>query len=108
MIDKKIKRGDKVIYEDEIFTVKSIEKSWTRDDLADVLHFDNGNSASRNLCKKVITEKPILYVDMDDVLCNFTKAHKEDRIKNPTQMYPQSQWGFFLKLEEIEIIILGG
>jgi 5'(3')-deoxyribonucleotidase len=38
---------------------------------------------------------------MDGVLCNFIKAHKDDIEKNPSQIYPQSQWGFFLKLEEI-------
>ena len=38
---------------------------------------------------------------MDGVLCNFEKASINDSIKNPTQKYPQSQWGFFLKLEEM-------
>lgn len=46
-------------------------------------------------------KKPIVYVDMDGVLCNFYKAAKQALINNPTQKYPQSQWGFFLKLEEI-------
>jgi len=47
-------------------------------------------------------KKQIIYVDMDGVLCNFEKAAKEDLIKTPKQNYPQSQWGFFLKLEEIK------
>jgi len=42
-----------------------------------------------------------VYVDMDGVLCNFYKASREALQENPTQRYPQSQWGFFLKLEEI-------
>lgn len=42
-----------------------------------------------------------LYIDMDGVLCNFYKAALEALRKNPEQKYPQSQWGFFLKLEEI-------
>jgi 5'(3')-deoxyribonucleotidase len=46
-------------------------------------------------------KKPILYIDMDGVLCNFFKAAKRALTDNPTQKYPQSQWGFFLKLEEI-------
>ena len=49
----------------------------------------------------MIEYKPIVYVDMDGVLCDFSKAAKIDLIKNPTQKYPQSQWGFFLKLEQI-------
>lgn len=46
-------------------------------------------------------KKPRLYIDMDGVLCNFFKAALEALRKNPEQKYPQSQWGFFLKLEEI-------
>ena len=46
-------------------------------------------------------KKPRLYIDMDGVLCNFYKAAMEALQKTPEQKYPQSQWGFFLKLEEI-------
>jgi len=45
--------------------------------------------------------KKKLYIDMDGVMCNFEKAYNDDLLKNPTQPYPQSQWGFFRKLEEI-------
>ncbi len=38
---------------------------------------------------------------MDGVLCNFYKAARKALYDNPGQRYPQSQWGFFLKLEEI-------
>lgn len=48
-----------------------------------------------------------VYVDMDGVLCNFYKAAKQALTENPSQKYPQSQWGFFLKLEEIEGAIEG-
>lgn len=48
-----------------------------------------------------------VYVDMDGVLCNFYKAAKQALTDNPSQKYPQSQWGFFLKLEEIEGAIEG-
>lgn len=44
---------------------------------------------------------------MDGVLCNFYKAAKQALTDNPSQKYPQSQWGFFLKLEEIEGAIEG-
>ena len=45
--------------------------------------------------------KKRVFVDLDGVLCNFYKAAKQSLIDNPTQKYPQSQWGFFLRLEEI-------
>lgn len=48
-----------------------------------------------------------IYVDMDGVLCNFLKAYLHDLQKNPSQKYPQAQWGFFLKLEEIPGAIEG-
>ena len=38
---------------------------------------------------------------MDGVLCNFFRAARKALTENPTQRYPQAQWGFFLKLEEI-------
>jgi 5'-nucleotidase len=46
-------------------------------------------------------KKEKVYVDMDGVMCNFDDASSQARIDNPTQLYPQSQWGFFLKLAEI-------
>jgi 5'(3')-deoxyribonucleotidase len=42
-----------------------------------------------------------IYIDMDDTLCNYTKAIKEAKAKNPGQPYPQSQWGFFSDLEPL-------
>lgn len=48
-----------------------------------------------------------VYVDMDGVLCNFDDASRQAIIDNPTQRYPQSQWGFFLKLEEMPGAIEG-
>lgn len=38
---------------------------------------------------------------MDGVLCDFFGASRKALKENPKQIYPQSQWGFFLKLEEI-------
>ena len=46
-------------------------------------------------------KKKILYCDMDGVLCDYFRAARKALLENPTQIYPQSQWGFFLKLEEI-------
>lgn len=56
---------------------------------------------------KYLKNKPIVYVDMDGVLCNFYKAAKQSLIENPKQRYPQSQWGFFLNLDEIPGAIQG-
>ena len=39
---------------------------------------------------------------MDGVLCNFAKAHAEGLLKDPTQIYPQSQFGFWMDIEPIE------
>jgi 5'-nucleotidase len=53
------------------------------------------------------SDKKRVFVDMDGVLCNFYKAAKQALTENPNQKYPQSQWGFFLKLEEIPGAIEG-
>lgn len=39
---------------------------------------------------------------MDGVLCDFFSASRKSLRENPDQKFPQSQWGFFLKLNEIE------
>ena len=44
----------------------------------------------------------IVYIDMDDVLCNFSLQHKLERAADPDIIYPQSQYGFFAKLPEID------
>ncbi len=48
--------------------------------------------------------KKTIYIDMDDVLCDFTKRRGEMLYKNPVMSYPQSQYGFYENLEPI----LGG
>lgn len=40
----------------------------------------------------------IVYLDMDDVLCNFKEAHAKALSANPSIQFPQSQYGFFLNL----------
>jgi hypothetical protein len=51
--------------------------------------------------------KELVYVDMDDTLCSFYRAAKKALTENPSQPYPQSQWGFFLGLEPLEGAIEG-
>lgn len=41
----------------------------------------------------------IVYVDMDDVLCNYTAKIKSEKIRNPEELFPQSKPGFFEGLE---------
>ena len=43
-----------------------------------------------------------IFIDMDGVLCDFKGAYEADLKKNPTQPYPQSQYGFFLNLKPIK------
>jgi 5'-nucleotidase len=49
----------------------------------------------------------IVYVDMDDVLCDFMGTYKKARQKTPEIKYPQSQIDFFRKLPPIEGAIEG-
>lgn len=43
----------------------------------------------------------IIYVDMDDVLCDFSGAHKKALELNPNILIPQSQFGFYQKLQPL-------
>lgn len=46
--------------------------------------------------------KPILYIDMDDTICDYKGAFIKDSSKFPINKFPQSRWGFFANLEPIE------
>lgn len=41
----------------------------------------------------------IVYVDMDDVICNYSKSYRVVLKNNPDIRYPQSQYGFFRNLK---------
>jgi 5'(3')-deoxyribonucleotidase len=49
-----------------------------------------------------MSEKEIVYVDMDDVLCDYTVAHRRVREEHPGIRFPQSLSGFFEQLPPIE------
>jgi 5'(3')-deoxyribonucleotidase len=51
--------------------------------------------------------KPIVYVDLDDTLCDFAKAQAIAISKEPGIIYPQSQYKFFENLEPIPGAIEG-
>jgi len=44
----------------------------------------------------------VIYIDMDDVLCDFSAAHTERLAGNPGVQFPQSQYGFFASLKPID------
>ncbi len=45
------------------------------------------------------TASTIIYVDMDDTLCDFRAAYNKHRQDHPETTYPQSIPGFFKNLE---------
>lgn len=44
----------------------------------------------------------IVYIDMDDVLCDFSGAKAKAIDQNPGIAFPQSQYGFYQKLSPLE------
>jgi 5'(3')-deoxyribonucleotidase len=56
-----------------------------------------------NMTKKIgrNTMKSIVYIDMDDVLCDFKGAYQQARVDEPNIIYPQSQYGFYANLNPI-------
>jgi len=46
--------------------------------------------------------KPIVYIDMDDTICDYTTHYKEMSQLNPDVKYPQSKEGFFLSLKPLQ------
>lgn len=44
----------------------------------------------------------IVYIDMDDTLCDFRGAFEKALEKNPEMPYPQAQYRFFADLQPIE------
>ena len=45
--------------------------------------------------------KILLYVDMDDTVCDYAGAHADHRARNPGIAFPQSQYGFFSGLKPL-------
>lgn len=51
----------------------------------------------------MITRKDIIiYVDMDDTLCDFLGEYRKRKLENDTLTYPQSIHGFFTNLSPLE------
>ena len=44
----------------------------------------------------------IIYIEIDDVLCDFSEAYNQALINNPDIKYPQSQYGFFTEIKPKE------
>jgi len=45
--------------------------------------------------------KPIVFCDLDGVLCDIKSVARQKFKETPEQKYPQSQYGFFMELPEI-------
>jgi 5'-nucleotidase len=43
----------------------------------------------------------IVYIDMDDTLCDYRGAHQQALIANPAMSFPQAEFGFFAGLNPI-------
>lgn len=43
----------------------------------------------------------VIYIDMDDTLCDFNGRYQEVKALSPEVTFPQSQTGFFLNLEPL-------
>jgi FMN phosphatase YigB (HAD superfamily) len=54
----------------------------------------NGKSAQKN-------EKTIVYVDLDDTLCDYNDAYNTAKHNDPSVKYPQSGEGFYLNLKPL-------
>lgn len=46
--------------------------------------------------------KKIIYIDMDDVLCDFKSAYENAILENSGMKFPQSQYDFFRNLKPIK------
>lgn len=55
----------------------------------------------------VKTELEIVYVDLDDTMCNFGQAYARAIARNPKIMFPQSQLKFFENLAPVKGAIEG-
>ena len=43
-----------------------------------------------------------IYIDMDGTICDYITPYKMNLKNNPNQTFPQSQYGFFIKLQPID------
>lgn len=46
-------------------------------------------------------KKKIVYVDMDDTLCDLQAAAKSAKVRNPRMPYPQAEYGFYANLDPL-------
>ena len=44
----------------------------------------------------------VIYIDMDDVLCDFIGSYNKKIAEHPESKYPQSQYGFWRELPPLE------
>jgi hypothetical protein len=46
--------------------------------------------------------KQLIYIDLDGTLCDIKKLARQKFKECPEIKYPQSQYGFFMEMEEIK------
>jgi 5'-nucleotidase len=46
--------------------------------------------------------KQLIYIDLDGTLCDIKKLARQKFKESPEIKYPQSQYGFFMEMEEIK------
>ena len=49
-----------------------------------------------------MTDKKIVYIDMDDTLADFMGAYVSAREEKPEMAFPQAEYGFFANLKPLE------
>lgn len=49
-----------------------------------------------------LKQRKKVYVDMDNVLCDFVKLYLKHKKEHPEIMFPQSQFGFFSNMEPVQ------
>ncbi len=49
-----------------------------------------------------MARKYIVYIDMDDVICDYSNAYKMSIKLNPTLKFPQSKMNFFVNLKPVK------
>ena len=52
-------------------------------------------------------KKIVIYVDLDDVLCDFIRAYNKAKSEFPDVIHPQSKPYFFLNLKPLDGAIEG-
>ncbi len=84
----------------EIMMYRLTEHGWNMRDIEGDAT-PNTNIKIEYWLEKIKTDRKIVYVDLDGVCANLKKLATEKLKKNPSMLYPQAEYGFFMEMEEI-------